>query len=511
MFQALRDRRILPATGSALLLCLAIAAGCAANRALPLPPDAADAPLRRCAALFTGLDDVVDRAGVRDGAAARVKGFPYLRVDRFLASYREEPMSRDAEAWWVARLRSLDLRARAFELGNLPAAHRARLPPGLRSAGDPLGPLDRCARKLSERDLADPSRLARLREAARVPDDYQLWKRVLGLYPVTSLAFYQGVVAYQAETRATFAKPLRALPTRGRLVAYEPPATPARRPGDVAAILERSRGNPLRVPLPEGADLARLLAAHAPVFEVDVADRNDRIVTPVIRRDGGVGIDTTRPAVFVRTAHTRFLGEPLLQLVYSVWFPARPREGLADLLGGHLDGVTWRVTLDREGAPLVYDTMHNCGCYHVFFPGPRLAPRPHAPALEEPALVVGGLGARPPGGRILLRIASRTHYVQDVRYGEAPAATGSATYVFEPDDRLRSVAGPGGIRRSLFGPDGIVDGSERGERYLFWPMGVREPGAMRQWGRHATAFVGRRHFDDPYLIERYFRSSEGGG
>ncbi len=52
--------------------------------------------------------------------------------------------------------------------------------------------------------------------------------------------------------------------------------------------------------------------------------------------------------------------------------------------------------------------------------------------------------------------------------------------------------------------DGIVPGSERGERWLFWPMGVPEPGAMRQWGRHATAFVGRRHFDDPWLFERYF-------
>jgi hypothetical protein len=27
---------------------------------------------------------------------------------------------------------------------------------------------------------------------------------------------------------------------------------------------------------------------------------------------------------------------------------------------------------------------------------------------------------------------------------------------------------------------------------------------MRQWGHHPTAFVGRRHFDDPYLIDRLF-------
>jgi len=49
-----------------------------------------------------------------------------------------------------------------------------------------------------------------------------------------------------------------------------------------------------------------------------------------------------------------------------------------------------------------------------------------------------------------------------------------------------------------------VPGTERAERYFFWPMGVPEPGAMRQAGRHATAFVGRRHFDHPGLLERYF-------
>ena len=56
----------------------------------------------------------------------------------------------------------------------------------------------------------------------------------------------------------------------------------------------------------------------------------------------------------------------------------------------------------------------------------------------------------------------------------------------------------------MFGPDGLVAGTERGERFLFWPMGIRSAGAMRQWGRHATAFVGRRHFDDADLIERRF-------
>lgn len=35
-------------------------------------------------------------------------------------------------------------------------------------------------------------------------------------------------------------------------------------------------------------------------------------------------------------------------------------------------------------------------------------------------------------------------------------------------------------------------------------MGIQRAGAMRQWGRHATAFVGRRHFDDAELLEKRF-------
>ena len=62
----------------------------------------------------------------------------------------------------------------------------------------------------------------------------------------------------------------------------------------------------------------------------------------------------------------------------------------------------------------------------------------------------------------------------------------------------------GGGAGSLYGPDGLVPGTERLERLFFWPMGIANPGAMRQWGRHATAFVGRRHFDDADLVERRF-------
>ena len=68
---------------------------------------------------------------------------------------------------------------------------------------------------------------------------------------------------------------------------------------------------------------------------------------------------------------------------------------------------------------------------------------------------------------------------------------------------FRILPTPSGTR-SAYGPTGIVPGTERGERFAVWPLGLEDAGAMREWGRHATALVGRRQFDDADLIERRF-------
>jgi hypothetical protein len=87
-----------------------------------------------------------------------------------------------------------------------------------------------------------------------------------------------------------------------------------------------------------------------------------------------------------------------------------------------------------------------------------------------------------------------------------PAKPSGHIYAWRAYRELYAIPIEGAKPRSLFGPDGIVPGSERGERFLLWPMGIASPGAMRERGRHATAFVGRRHFDDPYLLEDTFES-----
>jgi hypothetical protein len=172
------------------------------------------------------------------------------------------------------------------------------------------------------------------------------------------------------------------------------------------------------------------------------------------------------------------------------------------MLAGKLDGLVWRVTLAPDGEPLVFDSMHACGCYHQFFPTPRARPLPAPDDTEEWMFSPQSLPRLAPGERPLLRVASGTHAIE--RVGIVRGTDSLARYELRPYAELRSLQRFGTGRASAFGEDGLVAGSERAERFLFWPMGIASAGAMRQWGRHATAFVGRRHFDGADLLEKRF-------
>jgi hypothetical protein len=152
------------------------------------------------------------------------------------------------------------------------------------------------------------------------------------------------------------------------------------------------------------------------------------------------------------------------------------------------------VTLDPHGNPLVYDTIHPCGCYHMFFPTARVKQKPAPRPGIEWAFVPATLPAVDPSQRIVLHVASRSHYLAYLSFGKGGRGT---LYRFAADDDLRALPRIDGTTRGTFGPDGIIPGTERGERVLFWPTQVDDTGAMRQWRRHVTAFLGRRHFDDP--------------
>lgn len=460
-----------------------------------------------CRALYKEVDAAIDNAGTRDHGASPVQGFSYLRTTRLLASFSHE-LNDESPQWaaWISHMADLDAQARTLELRNLSSSAM-----GERQKNDVLDELNSCRDLLIMVDLMKPDTAlrAKLRDAVRVPDDYVTWWQVAGFYPITAPMVSAGISAWHNKTHEIFDTPLTALPVAGKLLRWLPESSAIKDstlPGkpltaqQISEILQRSR-DPLGIPLPADAELDRLFVMFAPVWEVDVVDENDHLGKVSWRN--GPTVDIAHPTLYRKISHTRFGNQVLLQLNYIVWFPARAGN---DIYAGRLDGINWRVTLGPDGEPWLYDTIHNCGCYHQFFLSHRLRLRNDLPSayFEAPLLPQPAPEQQP----LVLRIAHHTHFIQRLYHDGAPddqsaAIPAEQPLMWEDYDVLRSLPFNGGYR-SVFGPHGLIIGTERSERFILWPMGVRSPGAMRQWGRHATAFNGRRHFDEAFLIESLF-------
>lgn len=442
----------------------ALLGGCAT---LPGPP-AHELAQDDCRRWIAQLDAAVDAAGVRDAQDERIGGLPFLRVDRTaVASKDSVPLPQ-----WLQRAAALDEQAGDAEIANLPAG--AFPIDGAGSAASARARSQACRGAMTERVLQDTALQRTVRERAVVPDRYSSALRALGAYPLLRWPFFAGVQQWQQQHQADLRRWSARPPPRLR---FEPPAD-----------------DPL-----------------APVFEIETrADGSlppfDRFGVPAWSAAAAAppSVDTAQPVVYRRDGMTLFGGQWLRQRSYTLWFAERPATGRFDLLAGPLDGVIVRLTLAADDRVLMLDTIHACGCYHAFYPAPGIEPRAGAPRHEEWAFVPAPLPPLRRGERPAVQIASRTHYVTGVAAASAPAPPSSAAYVLRDEQALRTLPLPGGGTRSLYGPDGLVRGSERGERFFFWPMGIASAGAMRQWGHHATAFVGRRHFDDPNLLESRF-------
>lgn len=416
--------------------------------------------LRECAQWYADEDARVEAAGVRDAQDARLAGFPYLRVNRLLASWRVEAAASERVLQaMVERMHELDIEARRREAANLPTSS-----PGVRDHMAERVVMQRasqCGLLLREADLADPKMRAALLAASVVPDE----------------------LSQAGQARAALLQD--PAPQAGAsVVRYAPPPAPPLPRDGVARMIEFASVNPLGIPELNSNELEMLFAAYAPSFEVEIRGDEDR--PGAIRWLRGAAmpmVDGADIAVYRRFAWTRYRGRVLLQLVYTIWFPERRASGEGDPLAGKLDGFTWRVTLAPDGEPAVYDAVHASGAEHLFFPTARATPIavPGVEPFSSQALPRIAERERP-----VLRIAAGTHRLEGVSVVHGPDSL--VRYDLRPYDELRSIARLDGRRSSMFDPGGEVVGT----------------GRLRQWGRQATGFAQPRHFDDADLIERRF-------
>jgi hypothetical protein len=448
-------------------------AGCAHQ--YPVPTD-------NCALLFSQLPKATQAH--QDAQYHRLPGFIGLRSDRVLAALGANASSPQQRRQWLHYLAERDAEASRIEIAQLPAIQRQDWNMPVRQAA-----LDACRAQQIEHLSGDPKAFIRAVEAAQVPDDYRDWARTLGFYPLFKPILRRGIAAWQqAAAQAT-------APEDGaHWLSYQPIPVPAQ---TLPLILDEDE---LGLPQADARQLDALFARHAPRLKIKQAGRSDRIGSPYYRHDGSRDFTPLQARLYQHKSWSQLHGQWHLQLIYQLWFSQRPKPHALDLYGGELDGLLWRVTLDRQGNALLYDSIHPCGCWHSFYLPADSSLQVRQSAGEEARLSqrlrVNGDTAP------TLWLSAGEHRLQWVDARRSPYP--SVHYQRQALDQLRGLPHPQG-QRSLYASDGLVPGSERLERWLLWPSGVASPGAMRQWGNHATAFIGRAHFDDPYLLGRYFR------
>ena len=199
-----------------------------------------------------------------------------------------------------------------------------------------------------------------------------------------------------------------------------------------------------------------LLRQMAPVFVVAAPDNPDnRIGTPVLeRQSGGVltaRIDAKRATLYAERRRFSTASGHYLNLVYRIHFPRVPlRLWPFNLTQGDNGGLLVIVTLDDAQRPLLYTTVHSCGCYLAMIPTAQLPPGAYPPEWPRGRQAVYGenlpaqLGLPPPArdARAHFLLRPQTHRVMDAWLG--PVAAGSTPMRLAPLAELSRLPVSGG-------------------------------------------------------------------
>ncbi len=451
---------------------------------------------------FTAL---VTEHGVADAQYHHLPSLPLLRIDRLQQWLLQRVDNYKTRLEWLERTALLSREGYRTELTNLRS--HLELDEGYENSWQKVSimesQLDNCLQQTVAILAEDQTAFGLLRNQAEVPDVYSDLKRLLGLYPLTRYLSLIGYRRWQEDISRLYRLSLDELPLTGELKVYS--ARSSDRSSRSAPTGDRWQRNGIGVPVIDPEELERLYDFYAPRWAIDTVSTADLPGQPRYRQgEEQVSVDYSKAVEYRHLSHTIIDDLIMPQLNYMIWFPQRPADSLLDLYAGRIDGLILRVTLDESMQPVLYDTIHPCGCYHLFYPRQDLQLLP-ATAMDEGYFVPQPLPHVTNTRQLTVRITSSDHQLVRL-YADLPAVSDKPLTAL-PYDSLRGLEKDGNTR-SMFLPNGLVAGSERLEEWFLWPMGVARAGAMRQWGHHATTLVGKRHFDDPMLIMKGFATAQ---
>ncbi|HTU16795.1 MAG TPA: hypothetical protein VMG10_01930 [Gemmataceae bacterium] len=225
-------------------------------------------------------------------------------------------------------------------------------------------------------------------------------------------------------------------------------------------------------------------------------------------------------------------GHPHVQITYTAWYPAHPRMKHFDVEEADIDSCVVRVTLDADNAPLFYETIAACGCFHKVFVEKHIedAARQTFGAPEkdkkycvaktlkddidwEVAGIVDEPRDRPRRPVVFLKAGEHKVFgLGSAARLRVPAAAKTHPYEMVPYSDLYRVTVDGGEKQAPFfdvGNGGKVYGAERKkERFLMSFAGVDSAGQPR-----ADDQI-KMHFDqstwgDPTIYSKFMRLPPG--
>lgn len=150
--------------------------------------------------------------------------------------------------------------------------------------------------------------------------------------------------------------------------------------GDGIVFTPNLEAPPLRRTQLAAADPETLVSYYAPIFvQQRVNPKAQRFPYPPeydmigeahLRRETNGKLKSYvggPPKVYVIFKQLPIDGHEHVQITYTAWYPAHPRMKALDLEEADIDSCVLRITLDADNAPVFYETIAACGCFHKLF------------------------------------------------------------------------------------------------------------------------------------------------
>jgi hypothetical protein len=292
------------------------------------------------------------------------------------------------------------------------------------------------------------------------------------------------------------------------------------------------------------ASVEELIVYYAPLFVQQRVDSRsqmypyppeyDHIGQAHLRREKGElkAFVAGLPRVYALCEKRQIGSREHVQLTYTAWYPAHPRMKVIDLEEADIDSCVVRITLDADNAPLFYETIAACGCFHKVFVAGWLedaarqefgGPEPDKQYVVERSVKsaidweVAGLVREPRDAprRPVVFLKAGDHKV--IGLGSSarlrlPDGADVRPYELAEYSDLYDLPVDGSDDRGPFfdmGQGGRVWGAERRkERYLMNLIGVDNAGQPRVLEQIKLHFD-QSTWSDPTIYERFLRLPKG--